>query len=27
LPHIDEVVDSTAGCEHLSFQDCYSGYH
>jgi hypothetical protein len=27
LPRIDEVIDSTAGCEHLSFQDCYSGYH
>jgi hypothetical protein len=27
LPHIDEVVDSTAGCDLLSFLDCYSGYH
>ena len=27
LPHIDEVVDSTTGCELLSFLDCYSGYH
>ena len=27
LPHIDQVVDSTAGCEHLSFLDAYSGYH
>ena len=27
LPRIDEVVDSTAGCEVLSFLDCYSGYH
>jgi hypothetical protein len=27
LPHINEVVDSTAGCELLSFLDCYSGYH
>jgi hypothetical protein len=27
LPHIDEVVDSTVGCELLSFLDCYSGYH
>jgi hypothetical protein len=27
LPCIDEVVDSTAGCELLSFLDCYSGYH
>jgi len=24
---IDEVVDSTAGCELLSFLDCYFGYH
>nr|ABA95369.1 retrotransposon protein, putative, Ty3-gypsy subclass [Oryza sativa Japonica Group] len=27
LPCIDQVVDSTAGCELLSFLDCYSGYH
>jgi len=27
LPRIDEVVDSTAGCELLSFLDCYFGYH
>ena len=27
LPRIDEVVDSTAGCELLYFLDCYSGYH
>jgi hypothetical protein len=27
LPHIDEVIDSTAGCELLSFLDCYSNYH
>ena len=27
LPHIDQVVDSTAGCVLLSFLDCYSGYH
>ena len=27
LPHIDEVVDSTASCELLSFLDCYFGYH
>jgi hypothetical protein len=27
LTHIDEVVDSIAGCELLSFLDCYSGYH
>jgi hypothetical protein len=27
LPRIDEVVDSIAGCELLSFLDCYFGYH
>ena len=27
LPHIDEVVESTAGCNLLSFIDCYSSYH
>ena len=27
LPRIDEVVDSTASYELLSFLDCYSGYH
>jgi hypothetical protein len=27
LPRIDEVVDSMAGCELLSFLDCCSGYH
>jgi hypothetical protein len=27
LPRIDEVIDSTVGCELLSFLDCYSGYH
>ena len=27
LPRIDEVVDSTAGCELLSYLNCYSGYH
>jgi hypothetical protein len=27
LPHIDQVVDSTAGCNLLSFLDCYLGYH
>ena len=27
LPRIEEVVDSTAGCELLSFLDCYSSYH
>ena len=27
LPRIDQIVDSTAGCENLSFLDAYSGYH
>ena len=27
LPRIDEVVDSTAGYELLSFLDYYSSYH
>lgn len=27
LPRIDQVVDSTAGCELLSFLDCYLRYH
>jgi hypothetical protein len=27
LPHIYQVVDSTAGCETLCFLDAYSGYH
>ena len=27
LPRIDQVIDSTAGCELLSFLDAYSGYH
>ena len=27
LPHIDQVVDSTAECVLLSFPDYYSGYH
>jgi hypothetical protein len=27
LPGIDQVVDSTAGCETLYFLDAYSGYH
>ena len=25
LPRIDQIVDSTAGCERLSFLDAYSG--
>ena len=27
LPRIDQIVDSTAGCERLSFLDAYFGYH
>ena len=27
LPRIDRIIDATAGCEHLSFLDAYSGYH
>jgi hypothetical protein len=27
LPRIDQIVDSTAGCETLSFLDAYSSYH
>jgi len=27
LPCIDQIVDSTMGCETLSFLDAYSGYH
>ena len=27
LPRTDQIVDSTAGCETLSFLDAYSGYH
>ena len=27
LPCIDQVVDSTSGCENLCFLDAYSGYH
>jgi hypothetical protein len=27
LPRIDQVVDSTAGCETLCFLDAYSRYH
>ena len=26
-PRIDQVIDSTAGCELLSFLDAYSGFH
>jgi hypothetical protein len=27
LLRIDQVIDSIAGCDLLSFLDCYSGYH
>ena len=27
LPRIDQLIDSTAGCEALCFLDAYSGYH
>lgn len=27
LPRIDQIIDATAGCEHLSFLDAYSCYH
>nr|ABF96894.1 retrotransposon protein, putative, Ty3-gypsy subclass [Oryza sativa Japonica Group] len=27
LPRIDQLVDSTDGCEFMSFLDAYSGYH
>jgi ribonuclease HI len=27
LPRINQIVDSTAGCETLSFLNAYSGYH
>ncbi|CAA0814755.1 Unknown protein, partial [Striga hermonthica] len=27
LPRIDQIVDSTAGCELLSMMDAYQGYH
>ena len=27
LPRIDQVVDSTTGCDLLCFLDAYSGYH
>ena len=27
LPCIDQIVDSTSGCETLYFPDAYSGYH
>jgi hypothetical protein len=27
LPRIDQVIDSTSGCDLLCFLDCYSRYH
>jgi hypothetical protein len=27
LPRIDQVIDSTVGCDLLCFLDCYSGHH
>ena len=27
LPRMDQIIDSTTGCETLSFLDAYSGYH
>jgi hypothetical protein len=27
LPRIDQIIDSTTGCETLSFLNAYSGYH
>jgi hypothetical protein len=27
LPQIDQIVDSTSGCDLLSFLDAYSGFH
>ena len=27
LSCIDQIIDATAGCEHLRFLDAYSGYH
>jgi hypothetical protein len=27
LPRLDQIVDSTSGCELLSFIDTYSGFH
>ena len=27
LPRIDQIIDSTLGCEILSFLDAYSGHH
>jgi hypothetical protein len=27
LPQIDQIINSTGGCERLSFLDAYSGHH
>ena len=27
LPRIDQIIESTSGCEILSFLDAYSSYH
>jgi hypothetical protein len=27
LPRIDQIVDSTSGCDLLLFLDTYSGFH
>jgi hypothetical protein len=27
LPHIDQIINSTAGCTRLFFLDAYSGYN
>ena len=27
LPRIDQIINSTPGCEIISFLDAYSGYH
>ena len=27
LPRIDQIIDSTAGCDLLCFLDAYAGYH
>ena len=27
LPRVDQIMDSTSGCDLLSFLDAYSGYH
>lgn len=27
LPRMDQVIDSTVGCERLCFLDAYTGYH